>query len=187
MTSALQRPKRYNSLMIAIHWSMALGILTAFAAGLYMVSIPGITPDKLRLYNWHKWLGVTLLCLVVVRLLVRSVSKTPRYPQHWGRNTVLMAQLGHWFIYLLMFAVPVFGYLFSLASGYPVVWFGVIELPALIGKNAELKDVFKTLHEVSAKFLIVLVFGHVLMALKHHFKDKDLILGRMLPGADQHH
>lgn len=187
MTSALVHPKRYNVLMILIHWLMALGLITAFAAGLYMVSIDGITPDKLRLYNWHKWLGVSLFLLVVLRSLVRVGSSTPRYPQHWGRNTIFLAKLGHLALYALMFAVPVFGYLFSLASGYPVVWFGVIELPVFIEKNAELKDLFKTLHEVSAKLMIAFVVGHVLMALKHHFKDKDFVLGRILPGAEQHH
>lgn len=187
MTSALAQPKRYNGFLITIHWLMALGIVIAFAAGLYMVSISGITPDKLRLYNWHKWLGVSLFALVVFRFLIKLGSKTPRYPQHWGRNTILMAQLGHWVIYLLMFAVPAFGYLFSLASGYPVVWFGVIKLPVLIEKDAELKALFQTLHGVSAKLLIVFVIGHVLMALKHHFKDQDSVLGRMLPGARQHH
>lgn len=187
MKSALQQPKRYGGLLITIHWLMALGILVAFAAGLYMVSIPGITPDKLRLYNWHKWLGVSLLALVLLRVVVKASGRTPRYPQHWGRNTILMAQLGHWALYIFMFVVPTLGYLFSLASGYPVVWFGVIKLPVLIEKNAELKELFQTLHGVSAKILIALVVGHVLMALKHHFKDKDSILGRMLPGASQHH
>ncbi|HEX4856019.1 MAG TPA: cytochrome b [Limnobacter sp.] len=173
---------RYGLPMVALHWLMAIGILTAFGAGLYMVDIPGITPFKLKLYNWHKWLGVSLLALVVIRLLVRSASRTPRYPAHWGRRTIAAARLGHLALYLLMFAVPVFGYLFSLAAGFPVVWFGVIELPVVIEKDAVLKEVFKTLHELSAKGLVLLVAGHVIMALKHHLLDRDGILGRMIPG-----
>ena len=90
--------------------------------------------------------------------------------------------MGHMALYLFMLGVPTFGYLYSLASGYPVVWFGVIELPVLIEKNAELKALFKTLHELSGKGLVFLVVGHVLMALKHHILDKDGVLGRMIPG-----
>lgn len=186
MTSAFHQSHKYSGLMMSLHWVMALGIFTAFGAGLYMVDIPGITPDKLRLYNWHKWLGVTLFVLVGLRLMVKMASKTPRYPQHWGHATIRAAQIGHWVIYLLMLAVPVMGYLFSLASGYPVMWFGVVKLPVLIEKNAELKELFKTLHEVSAKVLIVVVIGHVAMALKHHFKDGDSVLGRMIPGMRSH-
>ena len=183
MKSALSENHRYGLPMVVIHWLMALGILTAFAVGLYMVDIPGITPFKLKLFNWHKWLGVTLFTLVLLRMVVRMVSKTPKYPAHWGHNTVLFAKLGHFALYVLMLGVPTFGYLYSLASGFPVVWFGVIELPVLIDKDPGLKELFKTLHELSAKGLVFLVAGHVLMALKHHFMDKDRVLGRMIPGA----
>lgn len=167
--------------MVAIHWLLAFGLLTAFGMGLYMVDIPGITPFKLKLFNWHKWLGVTLFALVLLRILVRAFSKTPKYPAHWGRKTVLLAKLGHLALYAAMLGVPIFGYLYSLAAGFPVVWFGIVELPVLIEKNAELKELFKTLHELSGKGLVLLVAGHVLMALKHHILDKDGILGRMIP------
>lgn len=168
--------------MVAVHWLMALGILTAFGMGLYMVDIPGITPFKLKLFNWHKWLGVTLFVLVLLRIVTRMASKTPKYPAHWGHNTVLFAKVGHLALYILMLAVPTFGYLYSLASGFPVVWFGVVDLPVLIDKDPELKVLFKTLHELSGKGLVLLVAGHVLMALKHHILDKDGVLGRMIPG-----
>lgn len=182
LKSALSENHQYGWPMMMVHWLMAVGILVGFTAGLYMVDIPGITPFKLKLYNWHKWLGVTLLALVLFRIVVRSVSRTPRYPAHWGRNTILAARLGHLGLYLLMLAVPVFGYLFSLAAGFPVVWFGVIELPVVIDKDPALKELFKTLHELSAKGLVSLIAGHVLMALKHHLLDKDGVLGRMIPG-----
>lgn len=182
LKSAMRENHRYSLSMVTLHWLMALGILTAFGAGLYMVDIPGITPFKLKLYNWHKWLGVTLLGLVLLRVLVRLGSRTPRYPAHWGRQAVLAARLGHYGLYGLMVAVPSFGYLFSLAAGYPVVWFGVVELPVLIDRDPELKALFKTLHELSAKGLVLLVAGHVIMALKHHLLDRDGILGRMIPG-----
>ncbi|WP_370261591.1 cytochrome b [Limnobacter sp.] len=182
MTSALQENRRYGWPMVIVHWAMALGILTAFGMGLYMVDIPGITPFKLKMFNWHKWLGVTLWALLLLRLLVRINSKVPRYPAHWGRRTILMAKLGHAALYVLMLAVPTLGYFYSLASGFPVVWFGVIELPVLIEKDPALKDTLKLAHELSAKGLVLLVAGHVLMALKHHVLDKDGVLGRMIPG-----
>jgi cytochrome b561 len=165
-----------------MHWLMAVGILTAFCVGFYMVDIEGITPQKLRLYNWHKWLGVTLFVLVSVRIVIKLMHKPPAYPRHWGRNAIRMAKAGHWALYLLMFAVPTFGYLFSLAAGFPVVWFGVIELPVFIEKNAEMKDLYKLFHELSAELLVLLVIGHVGMVVKHQWKDRENILKRMTPG-----
>ena len=183
MASGLDEQSKYSGWMMAVHWLMAIGILTAFGVGLYMVDIAGITPFKLRLYNWHKWAGVTLWVLVAVRLVVKLLSKAPPYPQHWGHRQVRLVKLGHAALYALMFAVPTFGYLFSLAAGFPVVWFGVIELPVLIEKDAGLKDLFKTLHNASGKALLLVVMGHVGMALKHQFVNRENILGRMVPGV----
>lgn len=182
MASGLDEQSKYSGLMMALHWLMAVGILTAVGVGLYMVDIQGITPTKLRLYNWHKWLGVSLFVLVAVRMVTKLVQAQPVYPRHWGRNAVRMAKAGHWALYLLMFAVPTFGYLFSLAAGFPVVWFGVIELPVLIEKDAHMKDLYKLLHELSANLLVLLVAGHVGMVIKHHWKDRENILSRMIPG-----
>lgn len=176
----IQQPK-YNDLMRSVHWLMAIGLVVALAAGLYMVSINGITPLKLKLYNWHKWLGVTLFMLLIVRAVVRFLSQIPAYPAHWSKQQIVLVKLGHSALYACMLLVPVFGYLFSLAAGFPVVWFGVVELPTLIEKNAELKETFRLLHEVFGKLLMVLIIGHVTMALKHHFVDKDKVLGRMRP------
>lgn len=178
----LNRVKTYNWPMVLMHWLMVLGIWTAIGVGLYMVEIQGITPTKLKLYNWHKWLGVSLWMLVMLRLVVRGFSQKPDYPPHWGPGMIRGVKLGHALLYVLMIAVPSFGYLFSLAAGYPVVWFGVIELPVLIERNAELKELFQTLHKVSATTLMVVVIGHVLMAVKHHVIDRDRIFGRMIPG-----
>jgi cytochrome b561 len=184
LKSVLSEDHRYSLAMIVVHWLMALGILTTFGVGLYMVDIPGITPFKLKLFNWHKWLGVTLFLLVLFRILIRMASQTPKYPAHWGRKMALIAKLGHWALYVLMLAVPIFGYLYSLAAGFPVVLFGLIELPVLIDKDLMLKDLFKTLHELSGKGLVFLVAGHVLMALKHQFLDNEDILSRIIP---RHH
>lgn len=182
MSSKPATPKRYGAPAIAVHWLMAFGIFAAFGMGVYMVDIPGITPFKLKLFNWHKWLGVSLFALLALRLVVRLFTKTPAYPAHWSVRTVRLAKLGHAALYVLMLAVPLLGYFYSLAAGFPVVWFGVIELPVLIERDLALKDLLKTVHELSAKALVLLVVGHVLMALKHHLVDKDGVLGRMIPG-----
>ena len=182
LASGLDEHNKYSGLMMAVHWLMAIGILTALGVGTYMVDIQGITPTKLRLYNWHKWLGVTLFVLVVIRLSIKLSHKQPAYPRHWGHSAIRMAKAGHWALYLLMFAVPTFGYLFSLAAGFPVVWFGVIELPVLIEKDAQMKELYKLLHELSANLLVLLIVGHVGMVIKHQWKDRENILKRMLPG-----
>lgn len=178
-----QEPKkRYSVPMMVVHWLMAMGILGVFGMGLFMVDIAGITPLKLKLFNWHKWLGVTLFVVLLLRIVLKWRSKAPPYPAHWDAKTVLLVKLGHLGLYALMLSVPLVGYLHSLTAGYPVVWFGVFELPVFLERDEHLNALFKILHEWGAYGLIGLVAGHVVMALKHHVLDKEGILGRMIPG-----
>ena len=174
--------QRYSSIAIALHWLIALLIVATFTLGLVMTDIPGLTPTKLRYFSWHKWAGVTVLALAALRLLWRLFRHPPAYADEmpaWQRG----ASHGlHWLLYVLMFAVPLSGYFYSLATGYPIVWFGVVELPVLIGPNPELKAVLKDAHYWLTMLLAALVALHVAAALKHLFVDRDGVMARMLPG-----
>jgi cytochrome b561 len=171
---------RYPGKSILLHWLVAILIIAAFALGTYMTDLK-ISPTKLKLYSWHKWLGVTVLALVAIRLLVRLFSTAPAYPDSLKAWEKQVASLTHIALYILMFAVPLSGYLYTYAAGFPVVYLGLIELPALITPNPEMKDSFKELHEVLTNGMLLLVLLHLAAALKHHFIDKDNILKRMLP------
>ena len=94
-----------------------------------------------------------------------------------GKN---LAGATHFVLYLLMFAVPITGYLYSYAAGFPVVYFGLVQLPAIVGPYPELKDAFKEAHEVLTNIMAVLVVMHFAAALKHKLIDKDQTLSRML-------
>src|SRR5438067_1431733 len=126
---------RYTHTAIALHWLIALLIVGAFTLGLVMTDIPGITPAKLRYYNWHKWAGVTVLLLAALRLLWRLGHRPPPLSPAtpaWQRR----ASGGvHHLLYVLMFAVPLTGYFLTLAAGRPVVYFGLLKLPVLIAPD----------------------------------------------------
>lgn len=171
---------RYSSVAIALHWLLALLIVGALGVGLYMTDLP-FSPTRLKLYNWHKWAGITILVLSALRLLWRLTHRPPAdlpMPAWQARA----AHLTHGLLYLLFFAVPLLGWAFSSASGYPVVWFGVLPLPDLVGKDEALAETVKRLHELSAYGLAALVLAHVGAALKHQFIDRDRLLSRMWPG-----
>jgi cytochrome b561 len=71
--------------------------------------------------------------------------------------------------------------MFSSASGFPVVWFGVLQIPDLVGKDRELAEVLKLVHRSLAYGLGLVVVMHIAAALKHHFVDRDDVLQRILP------
>jgi cytochrome b561 len=85
-------------------------------------------------------------------------------------------------MYVLFFAVPLIGWAYSSAAGFPIVWFGQIPLPDFIGPDKALAEIIKPLHQLAALALLGLAGLHVAAALKHQWIDRDGLLDRMLPG-----
>ena len=177
--------KKYTLTAIGLHWLMAIGLIGVFAFGLYMADLP-LSPDKLKFFSWHKWAGVTLFLLLIVRLAWRIGHRAPALPEHMGRGEQFVAHAGHAMLYLLMFAIPLSGWLMSSAKGFQTVYFGVLPIPDLLEKNKELGSLLGTLHWGLSMLLAAVVVGHVAAALKHHFIDRDDVLTRMLPGHGKH-
>lgn len=170
----------YTRVAIGLHWGIAFAIVACFAVGLYMHELP-LSPQKLRIYSWHKWAGVTIFLCVVLRLGWRLFNAPPELPAGmpaWQRKA---AAATHVLLYLLMLAVPLSGWLMSSAMGFQTVWFGVVPLPDLLAKNTELGDLLQEVHELLNFSMAALVAAHLGAALKHHFLDGDDVLAQMLP------
>jgi cytochrome b561 len=170
----------YNGIAKLLHWKIALLIICAFCLGLVMVDMPGISLTKLKYFNWHKWMGITVLGLSAIRLLWRLFSAPPtslNLPAWQQRASTAV----HYLLLAMTFAMPLSGYFYTLAAGYPVVFLGIFPLPVLMDANPALKVPLRDLHEILAYTLAALVALHAAAALKHHFLDKDDVLKRMLP------
>lgn len=170
----------YTRTAITLHWAIALLIFAAFPLGVYMHELP-LSPDKLRLYSYHKWIGVSIFLLAVLRVLWRSTHRPPPLPASMPRWEKLAGHATHYLLYVLIFAVPLSGWLMSSAKGFQTVWFGVLPLPDLVTKDKELGDLLKKVHESLNFAMLGLVLAHVGAALKHHFIERDGILARMIP------
>lgn len=179
---------RYSRTAIGLHWLLALLIAGAFGMGLYVAGLP-ISPWRLRLMNWHKWAGVTILALSLLRLAWRLRHAPPPLPEPvlramppWQRrlHQGTMAAL-----YLLFFAVPLLGWAYSSAMGFPVVWMGMLPLPDFVAPDeAFAKSVLLPLHRGGAYLLAALVVVHVAGVLKHRWIDHADLLVRMWPGKE---
>jgi cytochrome b561 len=172
--------QHYTATAKSLHWLNAVLLLGLLGLGFYMQGLP-LSPEKLKLYSWHKWAGVTVFLLVIVRLAWRVTHQPPPLPPSMPRVQQWAAHAGHFALYVLMLAIPLSGWLMSSAKGFQTVWFGVLPLPDLVGKDQVLGALLLTVHQVLNLALVVVVIGHVGAALKHHFVDKDDVLTRMLP------
>jgi cytochrome b561 len=172
--------KHYTATAKALHWLMAILLFGMLALGFYMQDLP-LSPDKLKLYSWHKWAGVTAFLLVGFRLLWRIAHRPPALPGSMPKIMQFAAHAGHLALYGLMLAIPMSGWLMSSAKGFQTVYFGVLPIPDLLDKNKELGDLLALVHQSLNPLFIAVLAGHIGAALKHHFIDKDDILTRILP------
>ena len=159
---------------------MALLLVGLLGLGFYMHDLP-LSPQKLQLYAWHKWAGVMAFLLVWVRLAWRLSHRPPFLPAAMPKLVQAAAHAGHAMLYLLMLAIPLSGWLMSSAKGFQTVWFGVLPIPDLVGKDEALGDLLASVHTALNLLFIAVLLGHVGAALKHHWLDQDDILTRMLP------
>jgi len=175
---------KYTPTAIRLHWLIFLAIAGTFALGVYMHELP-LSPDKLKLYSWHKWAGVSIFMLVLLRLGWRLTHPAPALPDTMPPMLQRAAHAAHWMLYVLMFAIPLSGWLMSSAKGFQTVWFGIVPLPDLLAKDKALGDALAEVHETLNFTLLGLVILHAAAALKHHFIDHDTVLTRMLPGPQE--
>ena len=172
---------RYGGVAQSLHWLMALMLIGSFSLGLYMADLP-VSPLRLRLFSYHKWIGVLAFLVVVLRLAWRWTHTPPALPPSMPQWEKRAAQISHRLLYVFLFAAPLTGWLMSSAKGFQTVLFGVLPIPDLLHKNPPLGEALTVVHVGLVYMLLGVIAVHVLAALKHHFFDRDDVLARMTPG-----
>ncbi|WP_448136329.1 cytochrome b [Stenotrophomonas rhizophila] len=172
---------RWGGVSQTLHWVIALLILAMGILGLTMGEFPK-TPKYFWIYTLHKSVGITVLALVVARLGWRLYAGAPTPVPGTPTWQERIASATHWLLYVLMFALPLSGWLYDSASGLrPFRWFGLVDVPKLSGPDERTTQLSHAIHEWGFWLLIAVVLAHASAALYHHFYQRDATLARMLP------
>lgn len=173
---------RWGTVAKTLHWIIALLVIGMLVGGLTMTSMKP-SMDKLQVYAIHKSLGVTVLVLMLLRFAWRGVDPRPQDVAGLSPTVAFMARAVHRLFYVALIAMPISGWVYNSASNFPLVWFKLLPLPALVAPDPAIKAFAHDVHETLAWLIILLLAAHVAGALKHHFIDRDDTLRRMLPFA----
>jgi len=171
---------RYTPVAQLLHWVIAALIVTQFALAWTADDLP-LGLHKLVLLARHKSIGMTVLMLAVIRVVWRFTNRPPDLPPDMTRIERLLARATHIAFYVLLFAMPLTGWMMSSAKNYSVSWFGLFTWPNLIGQNEASFAFLKSTHDYLSDVLLAIAILHILAALKHHFWNRDDVLIRMLP------
>jgi cytochrome b561 len=164
----------------ALHWATAVLLLLLFGLG---ISMTRWVPDeqKIRVYSWHEWVGITVFALTALRLTWRLTHRPP--PLDLPVFERIAAGFVYAAMYLLLIAQPIVGWLMSTAFGFPVVYLGLIPLPAPVQEDRAIAERLQGVHETLAYGLVLLFVAHLAGVLYHHLVRRDAVLSRMLPSA----
>jgi cytochrome b561 len=171
---------RWGAVAQLLHWLIVALIIAQVILANIALDLP-LGVRKLAMFARHKSVGITILVLAVLRLAWRWANPTPALPTTLKPYERVLAGLTHAGLYILLFAMPLTGWMMTSARGFPVSWFGFLQLPDFVPKNDSLYNAMKQTHDTLALALYAIVFLHVAAALKHHFMLKDDVLRRMLP------
>jgi cytochrome b561 len=160
----------------ALHWVMAICILSMLFIGVGMVST--IEPVYLTLVSIHKPLGIAILILALLRLVVRLRSGAPPLPRDMPAVMKLAAQLSHAVFYVLMITLPLIGWGMLSAADYPVVVLG-LHLPAILPPSPSVHTMLWNAHQFLALCFFALILLHFAAALFHALVRRDGVFEAM--------
>src|SRR3990167_10192373 len=167
----------YGHLTKILHWMMAIAFIVMFGIAYIMTNIDK-SGFRDALYDFHKATGILLFILAICRLVWRSVNVNPTLPDTictWQRQA---AKYNIILLYLVMFFMPVTGFLTSTLGGHPISFYSVIVL-APLAEDPAVSLFFSNAHEIISYLFIAAFSMHVLGSLYHHYFLKDGLLRRM--------
>jgi cytochrome b561 len=173
---------QYNSGVKFFHWLMGLLWLSVWVLGFLAVRFRENVNPHHELTFVHKSIASFLLVLLVLRILWRLRSGRPAMDTTISPAMQKLAHYGHIILYAVTFVgLLLSGWMWSSVAGKEILILGLIPLFPLTQPYPEYYDLAKLAHMIFAYLSIVIVIGHILMAFKHHFFDKDNTLLSMLP------
>ena len=167
----------------ALHWVIVALLIVQFVLAWTMPDIKRDTkPDTL--INLHLSFGALIVAVAIVRLGWRLTHREPEPHDGLPPWQVQSARIMHWLLYLLLFVVPILGWMNASWRGFPVTVFGLFDLPKLMATRAPGFRWSGDVHGLLANYaMLALVALHVAAALYHYFIRRDGVLQRMLSGA----
>jgi cytochrome b561 len=177
---AATRFERYDGLHQLMHWGTAVMMLVIIVLG-WIMHIGPDSPAMFPLWEWHKTLGLFVLVATAFRLVWRVIAPPPPPLPGQPRWDHRLAQCTYALFFATLIWLPVTGYVFSTAAGYPPKLFNLIPTPALFAKNAEIEALAQWLHLSSQWLIYGLILLHLAGVVYHVAIVRDRTLDRMLP------
>jgi len=180
---------RYGAVAKAFHWAIFLLFLNQFVVATAMLNTAqgettaGFTQGQL--YNWHKSIGLVALAMALGRYVWRNRGPLPDWAPNLSEAEMRWLPRIERTLYVCMFLMPVSGFVFVMAGGYGVNFFGRWHIPNFLGEDETVATVADWVHRITAVVLVLTLLAHWTLGIRHHLVHRDRYLRRMLPFTHQ--
>lgn len=161
-----------------MHAIIAVMVLCLIAVGTCLKIIPENYQGMA--YMLHKSFGITVLFLTMIRIYFIFRDGRPRYPAHVSKIEAWFAKVVQYNMYFFLIAMPLSGWLMSVASNHVPEYFGLFELNLpFVPHTKEFTDWMVGSHYWMAWSFGGYIILHFLGNIKHYFIDKDKVVQSM--------
>jgi cytochrome b561 len=171
---------RYQPALVALHWLLALMIVSLLCVGVFARSLPNASPIKLDVLTLHMAGGTSVLLLMVLRFVIRVRSARPAPATIGSSRLDRLARITHYSFYAIILLMYASGFSTELISGLNHIVFEHSGAP--LPRTFSVYPTFQV-HAALAGLLALLIAGHIAAALYHQTVRKDGLLRRMWFGA----
>ena len=168
----------YSVAQKVIHWIMAILIMMDLFVAQKLGNIMEDW-DRLESRVDHGSLGTIIGLLFAVRIVLRLRIGTPPLPQGMPQWQIHAARGAHSALYFFIGFLILSGLVTAANATSPIALFGAFDITIGQSNDSTFKFV-RQFHEFATNAVIVLITGHILAALHHHFMAKDNSTTRML-------
>ena len=166
----------YSLISKLLHWASAIILFVQIPIGFYLVDLD-FGPERLNIENIHVLVGLSIFYLVIIRLINKIISTSPKLEPSVFKGQKFLAKSNHILLYVTILSITISGIFKKLFNGETlVIFFREIQ----IVENFEVADFFYDIHIFSNYLLIALIVIHILAVIVHKLFFGDNLLKKIL-------
>ena len=166
----------YSLISKLLHWTSAIILFVQIPLGFYLVDLD-FGPERLNIENIHVLVGLSIFYLVIIRLINKIISTSPKLEPSIFKGQKFLAKSNHILLYVTILSITISGIFKKLFNGETlVIFFREIQ----IVENFEVADFFYDIHIFSNYLLIALIMIHILAVIVHKLFFGDNLLKKIL-------
>jgi cytochrome b561 len=166
----------YSLISKLLHWASAIILFVQIPLGFYLVDLD-FGPERLNIENIHVLVGLSIFYLVIIRLINKIISTSPKLEPSIFKGQKFLAKSNHILLYVTILSITISGIFKKLFNGETlVIFFREIQ----IVENFEVADFFYDIHIFSNYLLIALIIIHILAVIVHKLFFGDNLLKKIL-------